>query len=233
MAHWVMQRDALALMIPSPDGRRGAGSSAVTLDDYARELDALVLMGGSDVCPGNLRRARAASRMERRPDPRRYEIALIKRIHRASQARARRLPRRADHQRRAWRHAVSGHRDAAPGRARAPQLGHLRRQLPSPPRSCRVSGLAALYPGAARSRKPIRCIIRRPRTSGAIWSSKRGPSPTAWSRRCAGSGLRTCSACSGIRSSILRPTRSFIDDTPILDDFLAPRQTQIANATGN
>ena len=51
MAHWVMQRDAMALMIPSPDGETRRGSSSVGVVDYARELDALVLMGGSDVCP--------------------------------------------------------------------------------------------------------------------------------------------------------------------------------------
>ena len=44
MAHWVMQEGAMALMIPSPNGQ-------VTVADYARELDGLVLMGGSDVSP--------------------------------------------------------------------------------------------------------------------------------------------------------------------------------------
>lgn len=51
VAHWLMQRDVLALMVPSPDGSTRRTSSGVTADDYARELDALVLMGGSDVCP--------------------------------------------------------------------------------------------------------------------------------------------------------------------------------------
>ena len=51
MAHWVMQRDALALMIPSPDGETRRSASGIGVADYARELDALVLMGGSDVCP--------------------------------------------------------------------------------------------------------------------------------------------------------------------------------------
>src|SRR5258705_3054838 len=51
VAHWLMQRDVLAFMVPSPDGSTRRASSAVTVDDYARELDALVLMGGSDVCP--------------------------------------------------------------------------------------------------------------------------------------------------------------------------------------
>jgi len=51
VAHWLMQRDVLAFMAPSPDGETRRTGSGVTVDDYARELDALVLMGGSDVCP--------------------------------------------------------------------------------------------------------------------------------------------------------------------------------------
>jgi putative glutamine amidotransferase len=51
IAHWLMQREALALMIPSPDGRTRRAGSRVTLDAYAEALDGLVLMGGSDVCP--------------------------------------------------------------------------------------------------------------------------------------------------------------------------------------
>lgn len=51
MAHWLMQRDVLAFMIPSADGSTRRASSRVTVAAYAREMDALVLMGGSDVCP--------------------------------------------------------------------------------------------------------------------------------------------------------------------------------------
>ncbi|MEO8485817.1 MAG: type 1 glutamine amidotransferase [Betaproteobacteria bacterium] len=51
VAHWLMQRDVLSFMIPSPDGRTRRQTSRVTLDAYAQELDGLVLMGGSDVCP--------------------------------------------------------------------------------------------------------------------------------------------------------------------------------------
>jgi putative glutamine amidotransferase len=49
--HWLMQRDVLALMVPSPDGSTRRATSRVTVADFAAELDALVLMGGSDVCP--------------------------------------------------------------------------------------------------------------------------------------------------------------------------------------
>ena len=51
MAHWVMQKDAMALMIPSPEGDSRRAGSRVSVGDYARELDGLVLMGGSDVSP--------------------------------------------------------------------------------------------------------------------------------------------------------------------------------------
>ncbi|HTS22107.1 MAG TPA: gamma-glutamyl-gamma-aminobutyrate hydrolase family protein [Casimicrobiaceae bacterium] len=78
MAHWVMQKDAMALMIPSPDGGSRHPGSRVTVGDYARELDGLVLMGGSDVAPGSygetpLRPAWAGDRI--RDD---YEIALYR-----------------------------------------------------------------------------------------------------------------------------------------------------------
>lgn len=51
IAHWLMQRDVLAFMIPSPDGGTRRESSRVTMAAYAQEMDALVLMGGADVCP--------------------------------------------------------------------------------------------------------------------------------------------------------------------------------------
>jgi putative glutamine amidotransferase len=51
VAHWLMQRQVLAFMVPSPDGSTRRTNSGITVDDYASELDALVLMGGSDVCP--------------------------------------------------------------------------------------------------------------------------------------------------------------------------------------
>jgi putative glutamine amidotransferase len=78
MAHWVMQEDAMALMIPSPDGDSRRSGSRVAVDDYARELDGLVLMGGSDVSPQSygevpLRPDWAGDRIRDR-----YEIALLR-----------------------------------------------------------------------------------------------------------------------------------------------------------
>ncbi|MFO1324098.1 MAG: type 1 glutamine amidotransferase [Burkholderiales bacterium] len=78
VAHWLMQRDALALMVPSPDGATRRDTSRVTVGHYAAELDALVLMGGSDVCPatyGESALSPAWNGDRVRDD---YEIALLR-----------------------------------------------------------------------------------------------------------------------------------------------------------
>lgn len=51
MMHWVMSQGDLAVMIPSPEGHTRRGDASVT--DYAEWLDGLVLMGGADVWPGS------------------------------------------------------------------------------------------------------------------------------------------------------------------------------------
>src|SRR5258706_1553643 len=78
MAHWVMQKDAMALMIPSSDGATRREGSRIGVADYARELDALVLMGGSDVCPESY--GERALRPEWDGDRIRddYEVALLR-----------------------------------------------------------------------------------------------------------------------------------------------------------
>lgn len=50
-AHWVMSQGALPFMIPSPSGDTFRGD--VTVADYARALDGLVMHGGADVWPGS------------------------------------------------------------------------------------------------------------------------------------------------------------------------------------
>jgi putative glutamine amidotransferase len=78
VAHWLMQRDVLAFMVPSPDGRTRRAGSKATVEAYAAELDALVLMGGSDVCPESY--GEKALRPEWNGDRVRddYEIALLR-----------------------------------------------------------------------------------------------------------------------------------------------------------
>ena len=53
VAHWLMQREVLAFMVPSPDGATRRAGSKATIAAYAGELDGLVLMGGADVCPAS------------------------------------------------------------------------------------------------------------------------------------------------------------------------------------
>ena len=78
VAHWLMQRDVLAFMVPSPEGRTRRAGSKATVEAYAAELDALVLMGGSDVCPESY--GETALRPEWNGDRIRddYEIALLR-----------------------------------------------------------------------------------------------------------------------------------------------------------
>jgi putative glutamine amidotransferase len=78
VAHWLMQRDVLAFMVPSPDGRTRRPGSKATVGAYADELDALVLMGGSDVCPETY--GEKALKPEWNGDRLRddYEIALLR-----------------------------------------------------------------------------------------------------------------------------------------------------------
>jgi putative glutamine amidotransferase len=65
-------------MIPSPDGDTRRTASRIAVDDYARELDGLLLMGGSDVCPESY--GEKALRPDWNGDRIRddYEIALLR-----------------------------------------------------------------------------------------------------------------------------------------------------------
>src|SRR5664279_445286 len=78
VAHWLMQRDVLAFMVPSPEGRTRRAGSRTTVEAYADELDGLVLMGGSDVCPASY--GEAALKPEWNGDKVRdeYEIGLLR-----------------------------------------------------------------------------------------------------------------------------------------------------------
>jgi len=51
MAHWVMSRDVMVLMVPSVDRAGVMHQSNMRLRDYASELDGLVLQGGADLSP--------------------------------------------------------------------------------------------------------------------------------------------------------------------------------------
>ena len=51
VAHWVMSRDVLVLMVPTVDREGIIHRSNIRLSDYAKHLDGLVLQGGSDIAP--------------------------------------------------------------------------------------------------------------------------------------------------------------------------------------
>ena len=87
VAHWLMQRDVLAFMVPSPEGRTRRAGSKATVDAYAQELDGLVLMGGSDVCPESYGEKALQARVERRSHPRRLRDRAAARVHGAAASR--------------------------------------------------------------------------------------------------------------------------------------------------
>jgi gamma-glutamyl-gamma-aminobutyrate hydrolase PuuD len=51
LAHWLMAHGALAFMVPTLAAGTGVSRASVSLRDYVRELDGLVLQGGADVSP--------------------------------------------------------------------------------------------------------------------------------------------------------------------------------------
>lgn len=51
LAHWVMSRDVLVFMIPTVAKKGSVHYSNISLHDYAKHLDGLVLQGGADVSP--------------------------------------------------------------------------------------------------------------------------------------------------------------------------------------
>jgi putative glutamine amidotransferase len=51
VAHWVMSRDVLALMIPAIEESGMIERSEMSLSAYAEQLDGLVLQGGNDIAP--------------------------------------------------------------------------------------------------------------------------------------------------------------------------------------
>ncbi|MDR2189230.1 MAG: type 1 glutamine amidotransferase [Azonexus sp.] len=51
VAHWVMSREVMVLMIPSVSGDGIVHRSSIRLSDYPQYLDGLVLQGGADISP--------------------------------------------------------------------------------------------------------------------------------------------------------------------------------------
>ena len=161
VAHWLMQRDVLAFMVPSPDGPHAARRQPGARSTPTRsELDGLVLMGGSDVCPESY--GEKALRPEWNGDRIRddYEIALL-RAFMALQKPVLGVCRGAQVINvGAGRHALPGPRDAGAARAQPSQLGDLRAELPCDVVRPRQRPRPALS-RRRRSSRPTRSIIRR------------------------------------------------------------------------
>ena len=51
VAHWVMSREVMVLMIPSVSGDGIVHRSSIRLSDYPQYLDGLILQGGADINP--------------------------------------------------------------------------------------------------------------------------------------------------------------------------------------
>lgn len=53
VAHWVLAGGALVVMVPAVDSQGLVRRSDIDLDDYADQLDGLVLQGGNDLAPSS------------------------------------------------------------------------------------------------------------------------------------------------------------------------------------
>ena len=219
MAHWVMQKDAMALMIPSPDGDSRRPGSRITVADYARELGGLVLMGGSDVSPASY--GEAPLKPEWAGDRVRdeYEIALLRAFMAAGKP-VLGVCRGAQ----VINVAFEGTLFQDLGTQRPGSLDHRNWEIYD--RNCHAtsivagSGLAQLYPGAA-------LVKTNSVHHQAIKDLGRELVVEAWSEP-----DRVVEALRWTGPSYVfgvqwhpefhdRRDASFIDDTPILDDFLA------------
>ena len=87
VAHWVMSRDVLVFMVPTVDKDGLLHRSNIRVADYARVLDGLVLQGGADVSPLELRRGAAARGVGRRPRARRLRDRAAARVRRGAASR--------------------------------------------------------------------------------------------------------------------------------------------------
>src|SRR5512139_1861834 len=77
VAHWVMSRHVLAVMIPAVDSGSIVQRSDISLARYAEALDGLVLQGGNDVAPETYGETPIDARWHGDRVRDRYEMQLI------------------------------------------------------------------------------------------------------------------------------------------------------------
>jgi len=219
VAHWLMQRDALALMIPSPDGATRRPGSRVTVEHYAHELDCLVLMGGSDVCPATYGETALAPQWNGDRIRDEYEIALLRAFVAAGKP-VLGLCRGAQ--------VINVAQGGTLWQDIPSQQPHaLRHRMQSIyEKNCHAtsivagSGLARLYPGLAlvKTNSVHHQAVRRLGRDLAVeaWSEPdRGVEALRWTGPSYLFGVQW-------HPEFHPPgDASFIDDTPLLDDFLA------------
>jgi putative glutamine amidotransferase len=219
VAHWLMQRDVLAFMVPSPEGRTRRAGSKATVEAYAAELDALVLMGGADVCPESY--GEKALRPEWNGDRIRddYEIALL-RAFMADRKPVLGVCRGAQ----VINVALGGTLYQDIGTQLPHALNH--RDWTLYAQNCHAtslvagSGLARLYPGAMLVKtNSVHHQAVKDLGRGLVVEAHSEPDRIVEALRWTGPGY--VFAVQWHPEFHAPDDASFIDDTPILDDFLA------------
>jgi putative glutamine amidotransferase len=77
VAHWVMSGGAMPVMIPEVERDSLVQRAEVRLDDYAAQLDGLLLQGGNDVAPQSYGETPLCAQWAGDPVRDRYEMELI------------------------------------------------------------------------------------------------------------------------------------------------------------
>ncbi|MGH8078981.1 MAG: gamma-glutamyl-gamma-aminobutyrate hydrolase family protein [Lysobacter sp.] len=78
MAHWVMSSGAIVVMIPTVDAEGAVQATDLSVRDYARSLDGLILQGGADIDPVAYGERPSELLMTTDPDRDRFELNLLR-----------------------------------------------------------------------------------------------------------------------------------------------------------
>ncbi|MGN7916222.1 gamma-glutamyl-gamma-aminobutyrate hydrolase family protein [Lysobacter sp. ESA13C] len=78
MAHWVMSSGALVVMIPTVDALGEVQATDLSVRDYARSLDGLILQGGADIDPQAYGERPSEMLMTTDPERDRFELNLLR-----------------------------------------------------------------------------------------------------------------------------------------------------------
>jgi putative glutamine amidotransferase len=78
MAHWVMASGAIVVMIPTVDAQGAVQATDLSVRDYARSLDGLILQGGADIDPVAYGERPSELLMTTDPERDRFELNLLR-----------------------------------------------------------------------------------------------------------------------------------------------------------